>query len=430
MNQNRTRRKHMWLHIKSGINELVTCKWKAILFFGYLTLAILLWVNRYSLIPVGSTNLLFKLCTTAINLLVPFISIVGLAWLLSLAGTPYGSKGIHESLLQVGFTNHAGQHPILLSRRKRKDYPRVVLLEFENAGISILEWDKKCSALEAALNLHIAEIEPGKNNRRVILHTVPAKNSSDKNLYWNDVFLKKEDFALVLGESIYGQEVMNLSVTPHALIGGSTGSGKSLLLKLLLMQCKKKGAAVHICDFKGGVDFPPIWHEECDIITSENKLLELLDTIVNELSARKKLLRDSGHANISEYNQGTSTPLQRIILACDEISEVLDKTGRSKEEKEFISKIEGRLSIIARQGRAFGIHLILATQRPDATILSGQIRNNIDFRVCGRADNVLSQIILDNTDAADKIEKNAQGKFLRNNGVVFQGYLFDERKII
>lgn len=108
------------------------------------------------------------------------------------------------------------------------------------------------------------------------------------------------------------------------------------------------------------------------------------------------------------------------------MAEVLDKTGLSKDQKELVTKIESKLSVIARQGRAFGIHLILATQRPDANILSGQIRNNIDYRVCGRADNVLSQIILDNADAADKIPKDAQGLFVNHEGMVFRAYLFDE----
>ena len=71
--------------------------------------------------------------------------------------------------------------------------------------------------------------------------------------------------------------------------------------------------------------------------------------------------------------------------------------------------------------------MILATQRPDATILSGQIKNNLDIRICGRADNVLSQIILDNTDAADMIFKDSQGIFLTNSGELFQAYLLDEK---
>ena len=105
---------------------------------------------------------------------------------------------------------------------------------------------------------------------------------------------------------------------------------------------------------------------------------------------------------------------------------MLDKTGMPKERKEQIGQIESRLSVIARQGRAFGVHLILATQRPDANVLSGQIRNNISCRICGRADNVLSQIILDSTSAADRIPKEAKGRFLLHDGTVFQGFWLDE----
>ena len=100
---------------------------------------------------------------------------------------------------------------------------------------------------------------------------------------------------------------------------------------------------------------------------------------------------------------------------------------KNDERKKLLAQIENKLSTIARQGRAFGIHLILATQRPDATIIPGQIRNNMDFRVCGRADSVLSQIILDSTSAAEQIPKDARGRFITGDGIVFQGYLFDER---
>ena len=56
-----------------------------------------------------------------------------------------------------------------------------------------------------------------------------------------------------------------------------------------------------------------------------------------------------------------------------------------------------------------------------------KIKNNIDFRVCGRADDVLSQIILDKTDANDLISKTAQGRFLTNTDVLFQAYYFDDK---
>lgn len=122
-----------------------------------------------------------------------------------------------------------------------------------------------------------------------------------------------------------------------------------------------------------------------------------------------------------------------LIFACDEVAAMLDKTGRSKEQKEQIDKGIDKLSLIAQQSRAFGVHLILATQRPDANLIPGQIRNNLDYKVCGRADSVLSSIIIDSTAAADLIPKDAKGRFVLNDGrdvssaTVFQGYtLFEE----
>ena len=87
------------------------------------------------------------------------------------------------------------------------------------------------------------------------------------------------------------------------------------------------------------------------------------------------------------------------------------------------------MTTLARLGRAFGIHLILATQRPDANVIPGQIKNNLDFRVCGRADDTLSSIILGNNSADDQIPKDARGRFITGDGTVFQAYLFDEGRL-
>ena len=195
------------------------------------------------------------------------------------------------------------------------------------------------------------------------------------------------------------------------------------------MQAIKKNAVVSIADFKGGVDFPSVWHSECKMCFDEDKLIELLTELVDELQRRKVLFRGNECHNLDEYNKRTDKSLQRYIFACDEVAEILDKTGLTKEQKEKVSLIESRLSVIARQGRAFGIHLILAAQRPDANILSGQIRNNIDCRICGRADNVLSQIILDSTAAAEQIPKDTAGRFLLYDGTLFQAYLFNDNSL-
>jgi len=112
--------------------------------------------------------------------------------------------------------------------------------------------------------------------------------------------------------------------------------------------------------------------------------------------------------------------LERVLFACDEVAGLLlGRIGRSKEEKELLARIEKDISTLACQGRAFGFHLLLATQRPDANTVPPQCKANLDYRICGRADNVLSLIILDNTSASDEIPKDVAGRFINHEGVVF-----------
>ena len=357
----------------------------------------------------------------------PFVSIFGFLILLTLLGAPWGANRIQSNLIRAGITNGAGEAPTLAAKSRDKSNTAIDVLRFKSNGIPLCKWQDAQAEIEAALNINIVRIEQGKSNAEILMHCVDGSKALQTRIDWHDKYLSKEDFELALGENQLGKITVNLNKIPHMLIGGSTGSGKSILLKCVLMQCVKKGAIVHVADLKGGVDFAKSWEENCNLLLDDDSIIAQLHSLVEELEYRKKLLKSTGYANVADYNRTVQTPLPRIIFACDEVAELLDKTGRSKSEKERISEIEGLLSTLARQGRAFAINLILATQRPDANILCGQIKNNIDFRVCGRADDVLSQIILDNTDAADKIPKNSQGRFLTNSGEVFQGYWLDEQ---
>ena len=355
--------------------------------------------------------------------------LVGGVALLALLLYPFGRQAAKDQLQCIGLTNHAGMPPDLLRKRRDKDNPRVTVWEFRNQSIPLQEWEKTRPAIETALGITIVKLAYAEGKSRVLVYAVSAGDDLPEVLKWKDSYLSPKSFVLVLGESYTGPVTVNLAHIPHILLGGSTGSGKSVLLKLLLMQALRKGAAVYIADFKGGVDFPKVWHEKCRMCFTEDILLLVLDRLAAELEYRKSEFAARGCPNIDAYNETTVQPLPRLIFACDEAAEMLDKTGIDSERKKLLSRIENRLSTIARQGRAFGIHLILATQRPDATIIPGQIRNNMDFRVCGRADSVLSQIILDNTSAAEQIPKDARGRFITGDGTVFQGYLFDEGQL-
>ena len=357
------------------------------------------------------------------------IALGGLFFVIAAIGTPRGSRRAYEALWTAGLTNHGGDAPLLLAKYKDAHNPRVTIWDFNPNRIPLEVWQTKQTSIEGALDITIAKMAWAEGRRIIRVYAVPAAGDLPALLPWQDKYLSRKSFELVLGEGITGPVTVNLAHVPHILLGGSTGSGKSVLLKLLLMQALHKGAEVYIADFKGGVDFPAVWHQKCRMCFTEDDLLDLLTGLVDELERRKERFRASGTANIDEYNKVEWTDLPRYVFACDEVAEMLDKTGLTKEQKELVSQIESKLSTIARQGRAFGIHLILATQRPDAAVIPGQIKNNLDFRVCGRADNVLSQIILDSTAAADQIPKDARGRFITGDGTVFQAFFFDENDL-
>jgi S-DNA-T family DNA segregation ATPase FtsK/SpoIIIE len=424
-----TQKRYIWLRFITGCRAVLqktSCK--IILSFFYL-LSILIWVLCKDRFDPADYPLISPVLVAFSKLILPIVLTTGTLVILILFGTPTGFHQTANELHRIGMTNSAGEVPMLLTRTRDKRYINVEILEFDAVGIPLTEWEKERGYIEAALNVNIVKIIEGRDKRRILLHVVPADNGLPDFIEWNDSYLTDDNSTLILGKSQLGLESVDLSKIPHILLGGSTGSGKSILLKVLLVQSLKKNAIVSIADFKGGVDFPKVWHDKCKMCFDEDSLLTLLTELTDELEHRKTLFRDTGCANISDYNKQSAVPLQRHIFACDEVAEVLGKTGLTKEQKERIGLIENRLSMIARQGRAFGIHLILGTQRPDANILSGQIRNNIDCRVCGRADTILSQIILDNTTAAEQIPKDKSGRFILHNGTVFQGFWVDETNI-
>lgn len=351
------------------------------------------------------------------------IAVVGVCAIMSLAGTPLGATRIEKELTKAGFADETGESPMLLSRRKNG---KGVTLLFFSKQLPLTEYEKHREHLETVLNMKIISFEMGRDMRHTVIKALSLPLSNSKTLPWQDCYLSDKDFELVLGEGYFSIERIDISSTPHLLIGGGSGSGKSKLLKLILMESIKKGARIFLADFKGGVDYPTVWHQYCNIITEQSEFDSQLTQILDEMERRRSLLVLSQTSNIGDYNTKAATSLPRLIVACDEIAEVLDKTGLAKEEKELVGRVESKLSTIARQGRAFGIHLVLSTQRPDAEILKGQIKNNIGYRVCGRADKILSNIVLDKPDAADTITPQDQGMFLTNTDVLFQAYYVED----
>lgn len=423
----RTNRRDFWRNFPLGLVDLsdlpLKLPWVGVYLFG----AVWVWGKRKAALEfLKSAPMTSPAMDILLRNLFPAYLLFGALALVVLMLYPMGRKATEDELQRVGLVNHAGEAPRLLRKRRDMERPHITVWEFDNRGIPLKEWEDKQGRIEAALDIAIAKVAHGTGKRRVLLYATPARSGLPECIDWSGKHLSNEDFVLTLGESLLGPVTVDLNKIPHILLGGSTGSGKSVLLKLLLMQAVEKGAEVYIADFKGGVDFPKAWREKCHMCFTETDLLHTLDKLVEVQKERSELFSNTGCDKLEVYNRTAAHPLPRLIFACDEVAEVLDSRGLEKADRDFRKKIENRLATLARLGRAFGIHLILATQRPDTNVIPGQIRSNMDFRVCGRADSILSGIILDNTSAAEQIPKDARGRFITGDGTVFQGYLLNE----
>lgn len=418
------RRKYtFWKRLAAGFREITRYhRGKGLIVLLYLLAGVILWANRGRVLaPISGDNpLIYGLISFTLLL----IGIVVFLQLVTALGTPFGAAKIQRALVEAGFTNSTKLPPLLLSVRKME---QGCIYEFDPDNLPLSRWEQDKEKIGAALRCQVVSIKLSSDGRRVLLQTVPLSSALPDRIYWKSEYLSPEDFVLILGMGPMGKlESVDLTTTPHIMLGGGTGSGKSFQLKLLLMQVLGKNANVILADFKGGVDFAPIWHKRCRMVFEPQSLLVALEELTAELERRRELFVAAGTPNLEEYNKATGKNLPRYILSCDEVAEILDTTGLDKKEKEIFSMNVRHLSLIARQGRAFGLHLILATQRPSADLIPGQIRTNLGLRLCGRADAILRSIILDNPTVAEQIPPDAKGRFVTNMGQTFQGFLFDD----
>ena len=200
-------------------------------------------------------------------------------------------RRVRAQFESIGLTNHAGMTPVLLRKYQERNHSQTIIWEFRNYSIPLEEWEKKRAAIETALSINIIKIEYSAAKRHIRIYAVPASHEWQPVIPWSDCYLSNENFVLTLGESHLGLMTVNLNHIPHILIGGSTGSGKSILLKSLLMQAYRKGAVIYVADFKGGVDYPKIWHEKCRMCTDERALLYYLTQLTTVLESRKSSLQ-------------------------------------------------------------------------------------------------------------------------------------------
>ena len=336
-----------------------------------------------------------------------------------------------KKFAEINFCSKAKAYPKFVGKEATE---KEVIYSFYSVGLDIEDWRSYKNKLEQAFNCRISKIGYAPKTRQVIMmYTVPATSDLKTQLQWSNTYIREKDFEIILGIALLEDVVVDLNKTPHALIASVTGGGKSVLMRCILWQCIKKGAKVYMVDFKGGVEFGREYEQYGEVFTARQEALQMLKELTKENTMRLKLFREVGVKNLAEYNEKfPDRQLCRIVILSDEVAEMLDKTGLRSEEKKIYYELEKELSTIARLGRAPGINMILATQRPDANVIVGQIKNNLPIRISGRmTDDTASKMVLGNTEAT-KIDDKIKGRFMYNVGAdtyEFQGYLFDESSL-
>jgi S-DNA-T family DNA segregation ATPase FtsK/SpoIIIE len=211
---------------------------------------------------------------------------------------------------------------------------------------------------------------------------------------------KKMEIAVVLGKDIQGEvQIIDLTTTPHLLIAGATGAGKSVCVNALILSILYKRTPEDvkmimidpkIVELKLYNDIP---HLLTPVITEPKKAFQALQYCICEMERRYSLLDGMGVRDIRSYNKRikerniATTKLPYIVVFIDEFADLMATTGK---------ELESTLARLAAMSRAVGIHLVLATQRPSIDVITGLIKANIPSRIAFMvASKTDSRIIID-----------------------------------
>ncbi len=252
----------------------------------------------------------------------------------------------------------------------------------------------------AAKDVRIQAPIPGKNTIGIELpNKVNASVSFKEVLQSMPEVNEKTLLAVGLGKDIMGKvKWCEINATPHLLVAGSTGSGKSVcincIISSILMRAKPDQVKLVLVDPKK-VEFSMyegVPHLLSPVVTDPKKASIALKNIVLEMERRYELLEHTKNKNIVGYNKFCEThpeyqKLPYIVVIIDELADLMLVAAK---------EVEDSIMRITQMARAAGIHLIVATQRPSTDIITGVVKANIPSRISfAGSSQIYSRMIVD-----------------------------------
>lgn len=304
----------------------------------------------------------------------------------------------------------------LVTKKEDKDYGKDIILYLPE-GISIKDFEKKQDAIEQYFGATIELENIGK--QKILMKVITNKLET---MYPYKPIKTKEPVELPIGMSLTGPLTLKLDDNyAHCLIGGTSGSGKSVCLRVMITNCiltkDQRILKLHLCDLKYGVEFSIFrYSNRIETFAKDiDETLELLYMLEEEMCKRYELFAEKRVVNIAEYNKKYKNKQLCYHLV------FIDEFANMKISKEAIELIDKLL----RMARAVGIHFIIATQRPDKDTVPGPLKANLQASIAFKTKNVMnSMILLDNDKAAD-LRGKGHGILQLDRDIEFQGYYLD-----
>lgn len=278
---------------------------------------------------------------------------------------------------------------------------------------------KKIKSLEDDIALNLAaqgvRIEAPVPGKSVVGIEVPNENKDTvtiREMLSSPAFQNNQSkLTFAVGKDIAGNIILgDIAKMPHVIIAGTTGSGKSVCTRSIIMSilynAKPEEVGLILIDpkiveFKV---FEGIPHLLIPIVTDCKKAAGALNWAVNEMMRRYQVFADAGANDLKSYNSCVelNQKMKQIVVFIDELADMMLVAG--KEVEDYICRL-------AQMGRASGIHLVIATQRPTTDVITGLIKANIPSRI---ALSVMSQV-----DSRTIIDMAGADKLLGNGDMLY-----------
>lgn len=280
---------------------------------------------------------------------------------------------------------------------------------------------------------HVKKLRSVSRDRRNHIHLVLASGELKRPIATLEELSRDiaANYAIPIGVGYTGMQLWEWTKTPHILIAGATGSGKSTLVRYILAMLIRTGYPVYLVDPKNSLDFSfAVKYLATDVATNVEQAAPILDSLWAEHQRRTYLLREAGFASLIDAHKAEKLlDVKHMFLIVDELA-VFQLSSSDKATKESGVRCMTQIQKLTLAARATGVSLILCTQYPKTDVVPSAIKQQC-WKTCFRVDDSTgSEMILD-VKGAETISPSTPGRAMSRDGAElreWQAYYFSTQE--